>query len=108
MTHIPNPLDALRDLMDQLIAVGIALENAPDSAEDDFGQWHGAEGLDFSDARAVLASNVDSAVARKSITTELLEACDSVQRAWVGDGVTMAEAVDACLLAIAKATGRSA
>jgi hypothetical protein len=38
----------------------------------------------------------------------LLEACDTVQRAWVGDGVTMAEAVDACLLAIAEATGRAA
>jgi hypothetical protein len=35
----------------------------------------------------------------------LLGACDLVQRAHVGDGVTMAEAVDACLLAIAEATG---
>lgn len=33
----------------------------------------------------------------------LLEACDLVQRAHVGDGVTMAEAVDACLLAIDEA-----
>lgn len=39
---------------------------------------------------------------------KLLEACDLVQRAWVGDGVEMAEAVDACLLAIAKAGGQAA
>jgi hypothetical protein len=39
---------------------------------------------------------------------KLLEACDLVQRAHVGDGVSMADAVDACLLAIAEATGRSA
>ncbi|QEH36552.1 hypothetical protein OJF2_51360 [Aquisphaera giovannonii] len=35
----------------------------------------------------------------------LLVACDNVQRAHVGDGITMAEAVDACLLAIAEAAG---
>ena len=33
----------------------------------------------------------------------LLEACDMVQRAWAGDSIEMAEAVDACLLAIQKA-----
>lgn len=33
----------------------------------------------------------------------LLDACDLVQRAWVGDGVDMATAVDACLLAVALA-----
>ena len=37
---------------------------------------------------------------------ELLEACDMVQRAYVGDGIDMSRAVDACLLAIAKATNR--
>lgn len=36
----------------------------------------------------------------------MLEALELVQRAWVGDGVDMASAVDACLLAIAKAEGR--
>jgi hypothetical protein len=35
----------------------------------------------------------------------LLAACELVQRAWVGDGVEMASAVDACLLAIAQADG---
>jgi hypothetical protein len=38
----------------------------------------------------------------ESINAELREACDLVQRAWVGDGVEMSEAVDACLLALAK------
>jgi hypothetical protein len=37
----------------------------------------------------------------------LLAACDLVQRAHVGDGVSMAEAVDACLLAIVEAEGRA-
>jgi hypothetical protein len=37
----------------------------------------------------------------------LLEAADLVQRAWVGDGVDMVTAVDAILLAIAKARGES-
>ena len=36
---------------------------------------------------------------------ELLEACKMVERAWAGNGVDMAEAVDACLLAITKAGG---
>lgn len=40
----------------------------------------------------------------KAINAELLDACDMVQRAHVGDGISMAEAVDACLLAISKAT----
>lgn len=39
---------------------------------------------------------------------KLLAACDLVQRAHVGDGVSMAEAVDSCLLAITEATGRAA
>lgn len=38
---------------------------------------------------------------------DLREACELVQRAWTGDGVDMATAVDACLLAIAKAEGRT-
>lgn len=32
---------------------------------------------------------------------KLADACEQVQRAWSGDGVGMAEAVDACLLALA-------
>lgn len=34
---------------------------------------------------------------------DLLNACELTERAWCGDGVDMATAVDACLLAIAKA-----
>ena len=34
---------------------------------------------------------------------DLLEACQLVERAYVGDGVNMSVAVDACLLAIKKA-----
>ena len=37
------------------------------------------------------------------LETELLEACDLVQRAWCGDGVEMSRAVDACLIAIKRA-----
>lgn len=37
----------------------------------------------------------------------LAEACDLVQRAWVGDGVDMATAVDAALLALDKVKGFS-
>ena len=36
---------------------------------------------------------------------ELLEACKLVERAWVGDGISMSTAIDATLLAIAKAQG---
>ena len=35
---------------------------------------------------------------------DLLSACKLVDRAFCGDGVQMSTAVDACLLAIAKAT----
>ena len=35
---------------------------------------------------------------------ELLAACDLVQEAWVNSDIQMSEAVDACLLAIKKAT----
>jgi len=41
--------------------------------------------------------------ALRDAAPELLAACDMVQRAYAGDGVDMARAVDACLLAIAKA-----
>lgn len=52
------------------------------------------------------ADKTDIANARLiAAAPDLLEACDLVQRAHVGDGVTMAEAVDACLLAIDKAHG---
>ena len=37
---------------------------------------------------------------------DLYEACELVDRAWAGDGVDMATAVDACLLAIAKVEQR--
>ena len=33
---------------------------------------------------------------------DLLAACELTERAWCGDGVDMATAVDACLLAIEK------
>jgi len=36
----------------------------------------------------------------------LYDACDLVQRAWAGDGVDMATAIDSCLLALAKAEGK--
>ena len=37
---------------------------------------------------------------------EMLEACQLVERAAVGDGVDTSRAIDACLLAIDRATGR--
>ena len=37
---------------------------------------------------------------------DMYEACQLVDRAWVGDGVDMATAVDAVLLALAKAEGQ--
>lgn len=37
---------------------------------------------------------------------DLLEACKLVERAHVGDGVQMSTAVDACLLAIEKASAQ--
>ena len=39
---------------------------------------------------------------------DLLDACELVDRAATGDGVEMSTAVDACLLAIAKAKGEAA
>tara|TARA_R100000687_G_C6298042_1_gene94566 strand:- start:240 stop:425 length:186 start_codon:yes stop_codon:yes gene_type:complete len=41
-------LEALRNLLDQLEAVGIYIEGV------DEGQWFGTEGLSFSEANAVL------------------------------------------------------
>jgi hypothetical protein len=34
------------------------------------------------------------------VIESLASACDRVQRAWVGDGVEMGDAVDACMLAL--------
>ncbi len=33
----------------------------------------------------------------ESIQEQLIEACEAVERAWVGDGIDMATAVDMCL-----------
>ena len=38
---------------------------------------------------------------------DMLDALEAVDRAWVGDGIEMIEAVDLCLLAIAKAKGET-
>ena len=46
-------LKALIDLMDQLEAVGIAIEG------EDEGQWHGAEGLSFSQARKAINNSLN-------------------------------------------------
>lgn len=44
-----NPaLDALKDLMEQLEGIGIAIK------DEDAGQWHGTEGLSFTKAWEVL------------------------------------------------------
>jgi len=44
----PAAIAALEDLMDQLEGIGIAVKG------EDSGQWHGAEGLSFDQARAAL------------------------------------------------------
>jgi len=52
-----------------------------------------------------LAGLFAAAPETKAQRDELLEAAELVERAWVGDGVEMSVAVDACLLAIARAKG---
>lgn len=48
-------------------------------------------------------ANVERIVLCVNSHERLVNACELVQRAWVGDGVEMSRAVDECLLALAAA-----
>jgi hypothetical protein len=58
------------------------------AGDEDYGQ---SVGIDFESER------------QRKAAPRLLAACDMVRRAYAGDGVSIPEAVDACLLAIAEA-----
>lgn len=55
-------------------------------------------------AFAIDQETADTIVKAVNCHDDLLEACKLVDRAFCGDGVQMSTAVDACLMAIAKAT----